>query len=149
MNFSIDLDRQLCFQVSRTHQLYNKLYQKPLKKFNLTYVQYITLLTLWKKDGVTVNTLSKELDLTNGTLTPLLKRLEKGGWITRERDKEDERRLIVSLTPHGKELQGEITNCTEMCLNQMGYTPEEFNAALKNIQNIQERLNTAIEKQDD
>nr|WP_255552583.1 MarR family transcriptional regulator [Lactobacillus sp. Sy-1] len=129
--------------------MYNKLYQKPLKQFNLTYVQYITLLTLWKKDGVTVNTLSKELDLTNGTLTPLLKRLEKAGWITRKRDKQDERRLIVSLTPHGKELQGKITNCTEMCLNEMGYSQSEFLDALHNIQDIQKRLQIAIDKQDE
>ncbi|MEJ6399830.1 MarR family winged helix-turn-helix transcriptional regulator [Nicoliella lavandulae] len=149
MNFSIDLDKQLCFQISRTHQLYNKLYQKPLKQFNLTYVQYITLLALWKEDGVTVNTLSRELDLTNGTLTPLLKRLEKAGWITRERDKKDERRLIVSLTERGKQLQGEITNCTEMCLNEMGYTPEGFNQALANVQDIQNRLKMAIERQAD
>ncbi|MHA8137579.1 MarR family winged helix-turn-helix transcriptional regulator [Lactobacillaceae bacterium Scapto_B20] len=149
MEFSIDLDKQLCFQVSRTHQLYNKLYQKPLKQFNLTYVQYITLLTLWKKDGVTVNTLSKELDLTNGTLTPLLKRLEKAGWITRQRDKKDERRLIVALTDHGKKLQTEITNCTEMCLNQMGYSQEQFLEALDNIHDIQDRLRMAIDKQED
>lgn len=142
----ITLNDQICFQISRAHQLFNKFYQEPLDEFNLTYVQYITLLSLWEKDGVTVNFLSQKLGLSNGTLTPLLKRLEKAGWITRNRDKADERRVLIHLTELGKEKKEPILQAVQGCLNRLNYSDDEFTAAMETIIDLQERLEKTNDK---
>lgn len=140
MTNKITLDDQICFQITRAHQLFNKFYQEPLSKFNLTYVQYITLLSLWEKDGVTVNYLSQKLGLSNGTLTPLLKRLEKAGWITRTRDKKDERRVLIKLTEHGAKQEEPITSTVQGCLNSLDYDDKTFNNTMNTILDVQNRL---------
>ncbi|GAA6112850.1 MAG: MarR family transcriptional regulator [Apilactobacillus sp.] len=142
----ITLNDQICFQISRAHQLFNKFYQEPLDEFNLTYVQYITLLSLWEKDGVTVNFLSQKLGLSNGTLTPLLKRLEKAGWITRNRDKADERRVLIHLTELGNEKKEPILQAVQGCLNRLNYSDDEFAAAMDTIIDLQERLEKTNDK---
>lgn len=136
----VTLNDQICFQISRAHQLFNKFYQEPLEKFNLTYVQYITLLSLWENDGVTVNYLSQKLGLSNGTLTPLLKRLEKAGWITRNRDKADERRVLIHLTQLGKDNKEPILESVQGCLNRLNYSDDEFADAMDTIIDLQHRL---------
>ncbi|TPR24548.1 MarR family transcriptional regulator [Apilactobacillus micheneri] len=145
MTNKITLDNQICFQITRAHQLFNKFYQEPLSKFNLTYVQYITLLSLWEKDGVTVNYLSQKLGLSNGTLTPLLKRLEKAGWITRTRDKKDERRVLIKLTEHGAKQEEPITSTVQGCLNSLDYDDETFNNTMNTILDVQNRLEKSEE----
>jgi DNA-binding MarR family transcriptional regulator len=82
-----------------------KTYKPLLAKLKLTYPQYLVLLVLWEKDGVTVNTICERLFSDSGTLTPLLKRLEKLGFIQRQRATEDERRVMITLTEQGKQLQ--------------------------------------------
>ncbi|TPR14804.1 MULTISPECIES: MarR family winged helix-turn-helix transcriptional regulator [Apilactobacillus] len=145
MTNKITLDNQICFQITRAHQLFNKFYQEPLSKFNLTYVQYITLLSLWEKDGVTVNYLSQKLGLSNGTLTPLLKRLEKAGWITRTRDKKDERRVLIKLTEHGAKQEEPITSTVQGCLNSLDYDDKTFNNTMNTILDVQNRLEKSEE----
>ncbi|WP_105956545.1 MarR family winged helix-turn-helix transcriptional regulator [Apilactobacillus quenuiae] len=140
MTNKITLDNQICFQITRAHQLFNKFYQEPLSKFNLTYVQYVTLLSLWEKDEVTVNYLSQKLGLSNGTLTPLLKRLEKAGWITRTRDKKDERRVLIKLTEYGAKQEEPITSTVQGCLNSLGYNDETFQKTMDTILDVQHRL---------
>lgn len=146
MTRKIVLDNQICFQISRAHQLFNKFYQEPLSKFNLTYVQYVTLLSLWEKDGVTVNYLSKKLGLSNGTLTPLLKRLEKAGWITRTRDKADERRVLIHLTELGKQKKEPILNAVQGCLNRLDYSDQQFDEVMDTIEDLQDRLEKSEKK---
>ncbi|UQS84514.1 MarR family transcriptional regulator [Apilactobacillus apisilvae] len=148
MTNKITLDNQICFQISRAHQLFNKFYQEPLSKFNLTYVQYVTLLSLWEKDGVTVNYLSQKLGLSNGTLTPLLKRLEKADWITRKRDKKDERRVLVKLTEHGKKQEKTITSSVQGCLNRLNYDDKTFQQTMNTILDVQDRLEKSANKED-
>ncbi|AYF92188.1 MarR family winged helix-turn-helix transcriptional regulator [Apilactobacillus bombintestini] len=146
MTRKIVLDNQICFQISRAHQLFNKFYQEPLSKFNLTYVQYVTLLSLWEKDGVTVNYLSQKLGLSNGTLTPLLKRLEKAGWITRTRDKADERRVLIHLTELGKQKKEPILNAVQGCLNRLDYSDQQFDEVMDTIEDLQDRLEKSEKK---
>jgi MarR family transcriptional regulator, organic hydroperoxide resistance regulator len=146
MTKQITLDDQICFQISRAHQLFNKFYQEPLNEFNLTYVQYITLLSLWEKDGVTVNHLSQKLGLSNGTLTPLLKRLEKAGWITRTRDHADERRVLINLTETGRSKKGPILSTVQGCLNRLNYNPQEFQDTMNVILDLQKRLENSANK---
>ncbi len=103
----LNVDQQMCFALYSTSLSMTKVYKPLLSALNLTYPQYLVLLVLWQQDGVTVNTLGERLFLDSGTLTPLLKRLEKNGYLSRQRAVEDERRVIVKLTEKGKRLQAE------------------------------------------
>ena len=99
------LDNQLCFALYSTSLAMTKLYKPLLAPLGLTYPQYIVMLALWEEDGQTVSALGEKLALDSGTLTPLLKRLQAQGELTRERDAADERRVIVRLTPAGRRLK--------------------------------------------
>ena len=99
------LDHQLCFALYSSSLVMTKLYKPVLSALGLTYPQYLVLLVLWEADGVSVIELGTRLFLDSGTLTPLLKRLEAAGWLTRRRAVDDERRVIVSLTSAGRALR--------------------------------------------
>ena len=101
------LDRQLCFALYSASLAMTKVYKPLLAPLGLTYPQYLVMLALWELDGQSVSALGDKLALDSGTLTPLLKRLETQGRISRERDAEDERRVIVRLTPDGRQLKVE------------------------------------------
>lgn len=101
----LNVDLQLCFALYSASLSMTKAYKPLLTKLKLTYPQYLVLLVLWEKDGLTVNSIGERLFSDSGTLTPLLKRLEKLGFIKRKRTKEDERKVIVTLTEEGKLLQ--------------------------------------------
>jgi MarR family transcriptional regulator, organic hydroperoxide resistance regulator len=104
------LDQQLCFAIYSANAAIHRMYRPHLSKLGLTYPQYITLLALWERDDVTVGELGKRLFLETNTLTPLLKRLEAVGHLTRTRDPRDERVVRVRLTHGGRALQGEASD---------------------------------------
>ena len=104
-NDPLRLDNQLCFPLYAASREIIKLYHEPLSKLGLTYTQYITMMVIWEEKSINVKDLGKRLFLDSGTLTPLLKALEKDGYITRTRSKEDERVLVVELTADGKKLK--------------------------------------------
>jgi DNA-binding MarR family transcriptional regulator len=99
------LDKQLCFALYSASLAMTKMYKPLLGPLGLTYPQYLVMLALWEDDGVTVSALGDRLELDSGTLTPLLKRLESQGALSRERDTADERRVIVRLTAAGRRLK--------------------------------------------
>lgn len=99
------LDSQMCFALYSASLTMTKIYKPLLARFDLTYPQYLVLLVLWEQDQRSVSELGERLYLDSGTLTPLLKRLEALDYVSRQRDSEDERRVIVSLTPGGKSLR--------------------------------------------
>ncbi|MCF6439023.1 MarR family transcriptional regulator [Pseudoalteromonas luteoviolacea] len=101
----LNLDNQLCFSLYAASRHITRLYQPMLKQHNLTYPQYIVLLILWQKDGMLVKDIGERAQLKSNTLTPLLKRLEQNGLVTRQRDSEDERQCYVYLTEQGKSLE--------------------------------------------
>ena len=107
------LDNQLCFALYSSSHLLTKVYKPLLKELGLTYPQYLTMLALWEEDGVTVNTLGHRLYLDSGTLTPLLKRLETAGLITRARSAVDERQVLVRLTQQGRALKRKAAKIPE------------------------------------
>jgi len=102
---SLKLDDQICFALYACSREVTKLYRPILEEFDLTYTQYVTLLALWERDRVTVKELGTRLYLDSGTLTPLLKKLESAGLVQRERDQQDERSVIITLTAAGRELE--------------------------------------------
>ena len=99
------LKNQLCFPLYACGRKIVGSYTPYLKPLGLTYTQYIVMMVLWEKESVNVGRLGEELHLDAGTLTPLLKRLESAGYITRQRSKEDERVTIVALTKEGDALK--------------------------------------------
>lgn len=99
------LERQLCFALYSASLAMTRLQKPHLEALGLTYPQYLVLLALWAQDGQTVGELGARLVLDSGTLTPMLKRMEAAGWLQRERDPADERRVRVGLTPAGRALR--------------------------------------------
>ena len=102
---SLKLDNQLCFPLYAVSKEIIKKYRPHLDKLGLTYTQYITLLVLWEHGKMSVKDLGAELFLDSGTLTPVLKSLEEKGYVKRERDKDDERVLCITLTDSGTNLK--------------------------------------------
>ncbi len=99
------LDNQLCFPLYACARETIKLYKPFLDELDLTYTQYITMMVLWERGSVSVKELGEALYLDSGTLTPLLKKMEAKGLLTRRRSTEDERSLIVTLTDVGRDLR--------------------------------------------
>jgi len=104
-DFPLLLDNQLCFAVYSTGHAFNRVYKPLLDRLGLTYPQYLVMLVLWERDDVAVKDIGARLFLDSGTLTPLLKRLEAAGLIKRTRGTEDERQVLVALTPQGHALR--------------------------------------------
>lgn len=102
---NMKLDKQICFPLYAASRKVTKLYGHFLKPLGLTYTQYISLLVLWEKDGLTVGEICQKLMLDSGTLTPVLKKMEKDGLVNRSRSPEDSRVVEVRLTEKGKKLQ--------------------------------------------
>lgn len=106
---SIKLDNQVCFSLYAASREVIKLYKPILDKFSLTYTQYIAMLVLWEDEKSTVKDIGRRLHLDSGTLTPLLKKIENMGLITRYRDINDDRVVVVELTEKGRILKDDIT----------------------------------------
>lgn len=134
----IKLDNQICFSLYAASREIIKLYKPCLDRYNLTYTQYIAMLVLWEEEKSTVKGIGKRLHLDSGTLTPLLKKIESMGLITRYRDVKDDRVVIVELTEKGRILKDEITcvPCEMVCKLKM---PKENLLELK--ERIDELLN--------
>ena len=95
----------LCFSLYAANNAMNRLYVPLLEPLNLTYAQYVVLVVLWEADGLPIKYIGEKLGLETNTLTPLLKRMEAAGFLTRKRNPQDERQVIIALTPAGKRLQ--------------------------------------------
>ena len=102
---AMKLDRQLCFPLYAAARNVTGLYTPWLKPLGLTYTQYIVLLVLWEQDGVSVTEIGEKLMLDNGTLSPLLKKMEQAGYVARRRCREDDRVVEITLTEAGRALQ--------------------------------------------
>ncbi len=105
LDAAMKLSNQLCFPLYAAARTVTGLYTPYLKELGLTYTQYIVMLVLWEKDGVSVSEIGEKLMLDNGTLSPLLKKLENAGYIERSRCREDDRVVEISLTKEGRALK--------------------------------------------
>ncbi|WP_275789520.1 MarR family winged helix-turn-helix transcriptional regulator [Pararhizobium gei] len=133
---ALALGQQLCFAVYSAAHAFNRTYKPMLERFGLTYPQYLVLLALWQRDNMTVKGIGEELGLDSGTLSPLLKRLEAAGFISRTRDKSDERQVIIALTPQGAALKTEAFGILTQIGKATGCSmaeAEELRTALNNL----------------
>ena len=121
MDGRFKLDNQLCFRLYTASRLITQAYYPLLSEYGLTYPQYLVLLVLWEKDGQPVNDIAKRLLLETNTVTPLLKRMEAEGILTRTQGREDARQTIVRLSRKGHALQKklmqvpETVGCSVLC----------------------------------
>ena len=122
----LKLDRQLCFPLYACSREMIKEYKPYLDKLELTYTQYITMMVLWEKKTINVKALGDQLYLDSGTLTPLLKKLEAKGLVTRRRSCEDERNLIISITEAGEALKDRAVSIPTSVVKSSNLTPEEM-----------------------
>ena len=116
----IRLENQICFPLYACAKEVVRQYRKPLEHLNLTYTQYLVMMVLWEFGGMTEGELGRKVYLDSGTLAPLLKRMEKQGYITRIRPETNERKLLVELTAAGHALKDQATQVPgkmEGCLN--------------------------------
>ena len=118
---ALKLANQLCFPLYAAARNVTGLYTPYLKPLGLTYTQYIVFLVLWERDGITVTEIGERLMLDNGTLSPLLKKMEQAGYIKRKRSREDERVVEITLTEEGKALQekakdvpAQVSDCIDL-----------------------------------
>ena len=118
---AMKLNNQLCFPLYAAARSVTNLYTPWLKPLGLTYTQYIVFLVLWEKDGISVTEIGEKLMLDNGTLSPLLKKMEQAGYLERRRCREDERVVEITLTEKGKALQeeakdipGKVAGCIDL-----------------------------------
>ncbi len=135
------LDQQLCFALYAASRSITGLYRPLLEALGLTYPQYLVMLVLWEQDGLTVRELGQRLQLDSGTLTPLLKRLQSAGLVSRQRRADDEREVDIRLTPTGlalREQANDIPACLaqrlELSLDQMQRLREELKQLTQHAQ---------------
>ena len=128
------LDRQVCFPLYAATNLLNRLYGPVLKPLGLTYPQYLVMLVLWEDEPQTVGSLGARLYLDSGTLTPLLKRMEAAGLVSRTRDAEDERRVLIGLTEQGRALRADALHVPETIAG--GRSPEGLDELRESVKRL-------------
>ena len=138
----LHLDNQLCFSVYATAHAFAQAYKPHLAPMGLTYPQYLVMLLLWEKDGRAVNALGQPLHLDSGTLTPLLKRLEKAGLVTRRRCDKDERVMRIHLTETGRALRTQAAHIPHDMLCAVQMTLDELISLRDTLTEVGDRLRT-------
>ena len=125
---ALRLKNQLCFPLYAVSNIITRKYKPLLNKLDLTYTQYIVMMVLWEEKQVNEKFLCEALYLKSNTVTPLLKKLEDKGYIKKEKDKVDERNLVITLTKSGKKLQDEARCVPETIAKEFHLTPDETTA---------------------
>lgn len=135
----------LCFAVYSAEHAFTQLYRPLLAEMGLTYPQYLVMVLLWEEDDRSVGDLGQALRLQSNTLTPLLKRLEATGLVSRRRDAEDERVVRIALTDRGRALQEKAAHVKACVGAATGLSLEEIKAAVALISRLRDNVSTAAE----
>ena len=122
---TMKLKNQLCFPLYAAARNVTNLYTPYLRPLGLTYTQYIALLALWERDGITVGELCETLMLDNGTISPLLKKMQQAGYIERTRSERDDRVVVITLTEAGKALQEQTKDVPAKVASCLALPPEK------------------------
>lgn len=143
MSKSLKLDDQLCFSVYAAAHAFTRFYKPMLEPLGLTYPQYLVLLTLWEEDGLPLKAIGRRLGLDSGTLTPLLRRMDDAGFVTRQRDSEDERLVRVHLTARGRRLRDKAASFPERIGDAARCSATELGALRKLLFALRDDLEAA------
>ncbi len=139
----LKLENQLCFPFYAVSRLITRAYQDDLDALGITYPQYLVLMILWDNDKVTVNEIADKLILNTNTVTPLLKRMEVMGLLTRTQSKTDQRKVIVSLTDKGNEMQHDAAQIPIRLMQKLNIQPDENQMA--EFQKLKNQLTSLID----
>ena len=137
---ALRLENQLCFPLYACSKEIVKAYRPYLDELDLTYTQYITMMVMWEHKELRVKEVGERLFLDSSTLTPLLKRLEEKGYVTRRRSAEDERDLIVTITPSGEALKEKAVNVPERLGACVALDPEKAQTLYAILYEVLENL---------
>ncbi len=140
------LDRQLCFPLYAATNLLQRLYRPLLEPLGLTYSQYLVMLVLWEREPVTVGALQSCLHLDVGTLSPMLKRMERAGLVERMRDPQDERRVLIAPTAHGRGLHRAAQEIPRALAKKVGLDEDKIADLRAMTSVLVERLGEAAEQ---
>src|ERR1700755_3580682 len=140
----LKLSNQICFAVYSTAHAFNRVYKPLLDRLGLTYPQYLVMLVLWERDVLSVKEIGERLFLDSGTLTPLLKRLEAAHLVKRSRSSEDERQVLIALTPQGHALKEKARSVPQSILAASDCSVSELVAMKDEIVALRDRLNAVI-----
>ena len=138
------LDNQICFAIYSTAHVFNRVYKPLLDRLGLTYPQYLVMMVLWERDGVPVKDIGERLFLDSGTLTPLLKRLEAAHLVKRTRSTEDERQVLIALTPQGQGLREKARAVPQSILAASACSISELSSMKSDIVALRDRLNAVL-----
>jgi len=138
------LDDFLCFAIYSTNLAVNRLNKSVLDRLGLTYLQYIVLVALYDQDDRTVSGLGDQLYLDSSTLTPLLKKLEVMGHLTRQRDPEDERQVRLRITPQGRSVREQALAFRGEQVEAMGLDAAEFQSLREQLVKLRSNLSTTM-----
>ena len=141
---SLLLDNQLCFALHSTSLLMTKVYKPLLQALGLTYPQYLAMMVLWEEDGLTVGEISNRLLTDPGSLTPLLKRLEADGLLSRTRSREDERVVVVELTEAGRALRDKAMDIPQCILGASGLDIEQLRKLQGDLLALRKNLQVSL-----
>ncbi|NGN42004.1 MarR family transcriptional regulator [Mesorhizobium sp. CGMCC 1.15528] len=144
-NTALKLERQLCFALYSASSLFTRLYRPLLEPLGLTYPQYLVMLVLWERSPLTVSEIGAALGLDSATLTPLLKRLEAAGYVTRRRDATDERRVLVQPTERGVELKEQAKDVQKELLCRLPLPASELTALHETLGRLNRGMRNAGE----
>jgi MarR family transcriptional regulator, organic hydroperoxide resistance regulator len=137
---ALRLDNQLCFALYSASLAMTKIYKPLLDELGITYPQYLVLLVLWENDGLTVSELGGHLYLDSGTLTPLLKRMESADLLTRLRDTQDERRVLIRLSAAGRKLKTRARRIPGCLAQALQCDLTEAMALTRQVQALRDRI---------
>ncbi|WP_231137307.1 MarR family winged helix-turn-helix transcriptional regulator [Chromobacterium paludis] len=136
----LQLDSQLCFALYSASLAMNKVYRDSLKPLGITYPQYLVLLVLWEQDQRSVSDIGDRLFLDSATLTPLLKRMEAAGWVSRQRLASDERVVVVALTEAGRALRRQAEQIPVQLVCRSGLEIDEIARLRQSLCDLRDRL---------
>lgn len=137
---SLELSEQLCFSLYTAQRLVTAAYRPILDALGLTYSQYVAMLVLWESSPITMGELGERLGLDYGTVTPLVKRLEAAGLITREKRPEDQRSVRLSLTDAGADLRTRAVDVPDTIAEVMALQTEEFTTLKDSLEHLSENV---------
>jgi DNA-binding MarR family transcriptional regulator len=138
------LEQQLCFAIYSASHAFTRFYKPLLAQLGVTYPQYLALLTLWEEDGLSVTAIGERLLLDSGTLTPVLKRLEGLGFVTRTRSTADERQVLVRLTDKGHEMRKVAEGFPTQILDASECSGEELDTLRRALMGLRRNLDKAV-----
>ena len=140
LSHPVPLDDQLCFALYGASMAMTRAYKPLLDKLGITYPQYLVLHALWEEDGRTIGQLAERLSLESSTITPLVKRLEAAGFVTRARNPGDERHVHVRLTQRGEDLRAESVCLAEAVFARTGMSYADVQSLTEKVQRLRQAL---------